>query len=319
MRTYVIRRLLESIPTLFLVSLAIFIIMRVLPGDVAILVLGGREGQVIATEEQRQEIKAQLGLDKPLHQQYITWVRDLLRLELGTSLARNTPVVEEIAKRLPLTLEIAVGAWILSLLVGIPLGILEGAKRDTLIDSALRVISVAGVGLPAFLIASFVLLGAVSVFNWMPPIGYVPLWEDPLTSLQQVAIPMLALGYGYGGRTSRLTRSALLEVLRQDYVRTAYAKGLPNASVIVRHAMRNALLPVITMSGFQFGHMLGGTVILEHLFALPGIGDALISGIQSRDFPLVQATVVVVVLWFLLVNLTVDLLYGVFDPRVRLR
>ena len=319
MQAYIVRRLLLFVPVLLLVSLIIFTMMRVAPGDVAILVVAGPEGEGKYSPEDLENVRRQLGLDKPLVQQYVDWITGLARLDAGTSLYKKVPVMEEIGRRLPLTLELAVLTLFVSLALALPMGIVSALRQNTWLDYIIRVVSIGGITMPPFWVGSLIILFLVLGFRWLPPMEYVPLTQDPGANLLQLAFPALALGYFYAAVVSRMTRSTMLEVLRQDYVRTAWAKGLSERLVVVRHALKNALLPVITISGFQFGTLLGGTVIMEFLFSLPGLGSGLIDGITFRDYPMVQTIILLIAIFFSLVNLGVDLMYGLVDPRIRYR
>ncbi len=319
MQQYVVRRVLLFVPVLLLVSLIIFTVMRIAPGDVAILVVAGPEGEGKYSPEDLEKVRQQLGLDRPLVQQYVDWITGLARLDAGMSLYKKVPVMEEIGRRLPLTLELAVLTLFVSLALALPMGIVSALRQNTWLDYIIRVVSIGGITMPPFWVGSLIILFLVLGFRWLPPMEYVPLTQDPGANLLQLAFPALALGYFYAAVVSRMTRSTMLEVLRQDYVRTAWAKGLSERLVVVRHALKNALLPVITISGFQFGTLLGGTVIMEFLFSLPGLGSGLIDGITFRDYPMVQTIILLIAIFFSLVNLGVDLMYGLVDPRIRYR
>ncbi|MDO8531231.1 MAG: ABC transporter permease [Dehalococcoidia bacterium] len=318
MRLYVIRRLLQFVPVMIAVSIIIFAIMRVLPGDVASLVISGPGGTAAgATPADIERVRKELGLDRPLPEQYLTWISGFVRLDAGNSIWTHSPVFDEISRRLPLTLELAVLTLLFSLLFALPAGILSAMRQDTWVDYFFRFFSVGGLTLPTFWTGTLVILALVLVFRWIPPIGFVNFWEDPFKNLQQMVWPAAVLGYYFSAVVSRMTRSSMLEVLRQDYVRTAWAKGLKEKVVVMRHAMANALLPVITISGMQFGQLLGGTVVTETIFSLPGMGSQLIDALVFRDYPIVQTVILIMSLWFLVVNLVVDLLYGLLDPRIR--
>lgn len=317
MRDYIIQRLALFVPVLVLVSLAIFIITHILPGDVARVVLMGPSGQGIVTTDQLRDVRQKLGLDRSLPVQYLDWVKGLLTVDLGVSYVSQQPITKLLAQRLPLTFELAVLSIVISLAFALPMGILAALHQDTWLDYALRVFSIGGLTMPSFWTGSLLLLALVGVFGWIPPVGYVAFWHDPWRNIQQIVFPVLIMGYLNAAVVSRMTRSTLLEVLRQDYLRTAWAKGLRERVIVTRHALRNAILPVITISGFQFGNLLGGTVVMEYLFSLPGIGSALLDAIGARDLPVIQNVVLLIALWFLLINLAVDLLYAWFDPRVR--
>ncbi|MBI4340603.1 MAG: ABC transporter permease [Chloroflexi bacterium] len=317
MGTYITRRLLLVPPTLLIVSVFIFLVLRVVPGDVAHTILAGREGATALRPEDLAKLRTQLGLDRPLAVQYFSWISGLARLDLGDSLFHGEPVIQEFKRRFPVTLELAVLTLLISLSIGIPLGVLMAIKQDTMTDYGLRIVSILGIAMPGFWIGSLVILFLSLVLHWIPPIGYVSLWKDPWSNFQQLIFPALVLGYLLSALTARMTRSTMLEVLREDYVRTARAKGLRESVVIGRHALKNALLPVITIVGSQFGHLLGGTLIMEALFSIPGMGNALISALNERDYPIVENFLVIMVLWFLLINLAVDVAYAQLDPRIR--
>lgn len=318
MTGYVLRRLTLFIPTLILTTMIIFVIMRVAPGDVARLVLGGVGGENRFTEAEVLEVRTRLGLDKPLVVQYVDWLRQMVMLDFGESLYGQSPVFSDVMKRwLDVTVEITLLSMVFSVLLAIPSGVLQAFKRDSRWDYLLRFITIGGVAMPAFLVGMLMLLVSVRVFGWIPPLQYRPFWDDPFLNLQQVVMPSLALGYLLSASITRMIRSSTLEVLQQDYVRTARAKGLTSRQILVRHALRNALLPVITLSGMQLGGLLGGSVITETLFNLPGVGRTLIQAIEQRDYPVVQFIVMLFSFQFLVINLVVDLMYAVLDPRIR--
>lgn len=316
MQAYIVRRLLLVPVTMFVASVAIFAVLRVVPGDVALTILAGREGVSAIHEEDLAKIRRELGLNRPVPMQYLSWIGNLARLDLGKSLFYDVPVRDEFAKRFPVTLEMAVLTIIISLSIGIPVGVMTAIKQDTPVDYVLRVISIGGIAMPGFWIGSMVILVLSLYFHYLPPIGYIPVWENPWTNFQQLIFPALVLGYLLAALTARMTRSTMLEVLREDYIRTARAKGLHERVVLARHALKNALIPVVTIVGAQFAHLLGGTIIMESLFGLPGLGNALISALRDRDYPIVENFVVIMVAWFLLLNLIVDLAYSWLDPRV---
>ena len=320
MRNYAIRRILLFVPTLLMVSILIFGLMRVVPGDVAILILAGpdEEGTTRFTEEEVQALRERLGLNDPLYVQYVDWMRGVITLDFGESLFTNSPVATDVLRRFwRVSLPLTIMTVSLALLFAIPSGVIQAIMQDSPADYVLRAISIGGVAMPGFVVGTLMLLVTVRVFLWIPPLEFQPIWEEPLVTVQQVIMPALALGYLFSASLSRMVRSTMLEVLRQDYIRTAHAKGLKSSTVIVRHALRNALLPVITLAGLQLGGLLGGTVIIETLFNLPGVGRATIQAINSRDYPLVQFVVMMFATIFLTVNLAIDLIYGVLDPRIR--
>lgn len=319
MGTYAVRRLISLLPILLGISLVVFLIMRMLPGDVAAMILmgGDEEGSSGASREAIEALRVQLGLNAPLHEQYFDWIWGLLRLDAGTSLWSGRPVMQEIAERLPLTLELAFLALGISLIIAIPIGIVSALKQDTWIDYFFRSFSIGGLALPSFWLGTLVILGLTVWFNWTPPLGYVSLWQDPWVNIQQMIFPALVIGYSNAAIIARMTRSAMLEVMREDYVRTAWAKGLNLRSVLSAHALRNAMLPVLTLAAIELGNLLAGTVVMETIFTLPGIGRYLIDAIFHRDYPVVQTIVVFMGLTTVILNLITDLLYGVFDPRIR--
>lgn len=317
MRQYILRRLLMLIPVLVAVSIIIFLLMRVVPGDVATVILMGSGGEGAATEEALRELRHKLGTDRPLYEQYATWVWGLLRLDVGPSFYTRTPVFEEIGDRIPVSVELAFLTGLISLIIALPLGVLSALRQDTWTDYVMRVVTIGGIAMPTFWSGTLIILALVLYFRWLPPIGYVGLLSDPWTNFQQMIWPALALGYYFSAVVSRMTRSCMLEVLRQDYIRTAWAKGLRERIVVLRHAMKNALLPVITITGIQVAYLIGGTVIMESVFVLPGIGKHLVDSIRVRDYPVVQTIVVLFALVVSVANLLVDVVYAWVDPRIR--
>ena len=317
MRTYLIRRLLLFIPTIFLVVLVVFVVMRIVPGDPAIAILSGEGGDGNFTEQELQDLREKLGTTGSIPVQFFRWLGDLARLDLGNSLTSGFPIIEDLGRRLPITFELAFMAAILSILIGIPIGIISAIRQDTWIDYGVRVFSMIGLAMPTFWVGVVMVLIMALYFDWIPPLGYAAPWEDPLTNLQQMIWPALALSYSSNGLLARITRAQLLEVMRQDYIRTAWAKGLREWSVIIGHALKNAALPIITLAGIQIGILLGGAAAIEIVFSVPGMGSLLISAIFDRDYPMVQAVVLLIALTYLTANFVVDLMYGWFDPRVR--
>jgi peptide/nickel transport system permease protein len=314
---YIARRLIFLIPTVVFVSVIIFSLMRVLPGDVARMILIGPGGEGVAREEDIAKLRQELGLDRPLPVQYLAWMRGVLTLNPGISLWSSEPIRQEIATRLPLSMQLALMAGAISLVVAIPSGIISAVRQRTVLDYGTRVFSIAGLSLPNFWVGTMIILFLVYTFQWTPPLGYRGPLEDPWANFQQLIWPALALGYNQAAIVSRMTRSSLLEVLREDYVRTARAKGLAEWVVIIRHAIRNALLPVVTLSAIQFGYTLGGTVVMETVFTLPGVGRYLVDAIAHRDYPVVQTLVLMFAMIFVLINLAVDVTYTKLDPRIR--
>jgi len=317
-RKYVARRLLLFVPTLLGASLLIFVLLRLVPGDIAEILVyqSGTESSAIQ-QKQVQQIRAELGLDRPVAIQYLVWLGDALRGDFGYSYTQRRPVSEIIKERFPRSMELAILTLLVAIAWGIPLGVISAARQNTWIDYTVRVVSISGLSLPIFFTGVLILWALVKFFRWMPPLEFVALTEDPLENLKQFVWPTLAQAYYISAPIMRLTRSQMLEVVRQDYVRTARAKGLGHYAVVYRHALRNSLLPVVTFIGWWGGRLLGGIVIMEIIFAIPGMGTALVQAVNYRDYPTVQAIVFVMALIFLSLNLLVDLLYGWLDPRIR--
>jgi peptide/nickel transport system permease protein len=316
MHTYILRRILWMFPTLLGSVTLIFLLMRLLPGDVALYMLGSSESSVVNVEA-LQQIRQELGLDKPLIAQYGSWLWSAARLDFGDSYWTRQPVVEELKRRYPMTANLAILSLLLGTLIAIPIGVLSAVRQDTLIDYAARMFVIAGLSIPNFWLSILVILGLVHYFNWLPPLDYAPFWVDPWLNLKQLIFPALITGYRLSAVGARMTRSSLLEVLRDDFVRTARAKGLREQVVIFRHALRNALLPVITIIGVELLVLFGGLVVVETVFTIPGIGRFLVDAILHRDYPSIQALVFVFAVFVVGVNLLVDLAYAILDPRIR--
>ena len=318
MRTYVIKRSLLFIPTLLIVTVLVFGILRIIPGDPALLILGGEEGDDDFTQQQLEDLRAKLGTDKPIYVQYMVWVGNMLRGDFGTSyFYEGDQVIEDIVARLPVTVELGLLALVMASGVAIPMGVISAIKQDTIGDYATRVITIAGIALPNFWVAVMTIFFLILFFKWAPPLDYASPWEDPWTNFQQLIFPAFALGTSNMAFIARITRSAMLEVLHEDYIRTARSKGLKEATVIGRHALRNALLPVVTLTGYEFGRLISGTVIIEVIFLVPGMGRLLITAITQRDFPIIQAIIVLIAVVVLVFNLLLDLTYGWLNPRIR--
>jgi peptide/nickel transport system permease protein len=313
---YIAKRLLLSIPAVLTVTVMVFLLMRVIPGDPALLILAGVSGDGTFKQEDLQQLRRELGTDRPIHIQYANWIWGLLHGDLGTSLFYRTPIVNELGPRIPSTLELAFLAVFGSVVLAVPLGVLSAVKQDTVLDYVARLFTFAGISIPIFVIGLTVIYVLVRVFGWFPPLGYTFLWEDPWTNLQQMIFPTLALAFFELNFTARVTRSATLEVLREDYIRTARSKGLREPRVVFLHALRNACLPIITVSGWSLARLLGGTIIIERIFLVPGMGTLLLDAITARDYTLIQAIVLVYALVVLGVNLVVDMLYAWLDPRI---
>lgn len=317
MRAYILRRMLMFIPVLIAASALIFALMRVLPGDVALMILVGPGGEGQASPEALATLRADLGLDRPIVVQYLSWLNDVVHLNLGTSYASGRTVVTELSRRLPLTIELAFLAIIMTMIVAVPAGVVSAIRQNTRLDYLLRIVSVAGLTIPTFFTATLLILLLVTAFHWLPPIELAGLFSNPVENLTQLVWPAVMLAFYHGAVISRMTRSQMLEVLRQDYVRTAWAKGLGERLVVVRHALQNALLPVVTIAGLEFGVLVGGTVVMETIFVLPGIGSYIVESIRSRDYPVLQAIILMLACSYLFINLLVDLCYAWLDPRIR--
>ena len=313
MKQYIARRLLLAIPVILGVSLLVFFMVRILPGDVATARLGeGATGADIAA------MRARLGLDKPIPVQYAGWISGVITGSWGVSLWTDQPIGVMLANAVPVTLELTLLATVVSLLIGIPAGILSAVYQDRPADYVARLLGIAGLAIPNFWLGTLLIILPSIWFGWIPPVQYVSLTQDPWGNVQQFILPSIALGAYLAAIVTRLTRSSLLEVLRQDYVRTARAKGLAEQVVINRHAFRNAAIPVLTVTALQFGHLLGGTVIIERIFSLPGIGRLTVDALLARDYLTVQTNVFLLAAAFVIVNLIVDMTYGALDPRIRL-
>ena len=317
MQAYVAKRLLLFIPTLLLVTLMVFALMRVVPGDPAMLLLEGDTGEGQYTQEQLENLQARLGTDRHVVVQYADWLWGMLRLDFGVSMFYDTPISEELIKKLPITLELTLLGMLLASGIAVPLGVFSAVKQDTWGDYVARLIAIAGVALPTFWVGIMIVFFLVKIFNWLPPLGYTDLWVDPGKNLQQMIFPAISLGIYKMAIIARVTRSSMLEVSREDFIRTARSKGLGETVVITRHTLRNALLPVVTIFGWQFGQLLAGTVFIETIFLIPGMGRLLIQSIFNRDYTMIQAIAVIITVMVLLMNLAVDVLYGWLDPRIR--
>lgn len=317
MLRYIIHRLLLMIPTLAGVAVLVFLLLRMMPGDIVELKLlaegGGVDEATIAME------RARLGLDKSLWVQFWDWMKGLATGDLGISMWTGRPVIDEIASRLELSLQVALMATVLATLIAIPLGTLSAIFKDTWIDQTIRVFAIAGLAVPSFWLGMIIILTLLLTFNWIPPLTYVPIYVDPWHNLSQLIWPALAVGYRYSAVATRMTRSTILEVMQEDYIRTARAKGLRERLVVARHAMRNAMLPVITVIGLEFAFLIGGLVVTEQVFNLNGLGKLFVETVTRGDFTMVQALVMLIAAFFIFVNFVVDLLYAAFDPRVRYR
>ena len=316
MRTYIIRRVLLMIPTMYIVSLIVFMLLRFIPGDIVDLIIAHEDDYYGGAN--RESIEQELGLDVPLLTQYGRWMGDLfLHGNLGNSLWTGRPVVGEIWNRLPVTFELGLIALIISQLIALPIGIFSALRQDTWGDYIARSFAILATAVPGFWLATIVIVLPSIWWGYMPPIMLIPFFEDPMGNLRMFLIPAIVLGMLMSGMTMRMTRTMMLEVLRQDYIRTAWAKGLRERVIVIRHALKNAFIPVITLIGMGVPIIIGGTVIIENIFALPGMGRLLIGAIGNRDYPIVSGVMLVMAGVIMLTNLVVDLTYGFLDPRIR--
>ena len=314
MSRYLLQRLVLVIPTLIGTSLIVFVLLRLLPGDIVDILFGG-DPQV--NQQTLDQIRESMGLNKPFLLQYGEWVGGLLRGEAGVSMRTGLSVSESIVRSMPVTMQLAIMAILFACLAAIPMGVLSAVRRNGVTDLITRLVGLIGLSFPAFWLATMFLLISSTVFRWVPPLKWVAPWEDLGRNMQIMIVPALLLGLQPMAVIMRMTRASMLEVLGQDYIRTAYAKGLRDRAVLAGHALQNAFIPVLTVIGVQFGALMGGSVIIEQIFSLPGVAFFLLSGIYNRDYPVVQSTVLFLSLIFILVNLAVDLLYGYVDPRIR--
>ena len=317
MRKYVARRLILFIPTLVGASVAIFLLLSVMPGDVAVIILAGPNGDASYTQDDVIQLRETLGLNKPIYAQYMDWAWGMLRLDMGNSFVMNKPIWQIVSAQFPVSLELGIFTIVVIWMIAVPIGILAAIKQDGGLDYILRGVAIIGLAMPSFFVGMLVIYGLSRGFNWIPPLGYVHLWEDPAKSFTQLIFPAVALGFSINGTLLRMTRTQLLEVLREDYVRTARSKGLTERVVILRHSVRNALLPVVTIAGAQLGLIFSGTIVIENIFNIPGIGRGILNAMFNRDLPMTQVYLTYFVFIALTANLIVDLLYAVLDPRIR--
>ena len=304
------------IPTLIFATLIIFFLMRMIPGHVIDLMLSQHD--VAADPLTREKVLEELGLDVPVHVQYVRWIGDIvLRGDLGDSLWRGTPVWDHIKNRIPITLQLGFLSLLISLIIAIPIGVYSAIRQDTILDYLGRTVSILGLAVPYFWVATMVMVYPAIWWGWSPQTELISFWEDPLGNLGQFIIPAVILGLFLSAVTMRMTRAMMLEVLRHDYIRTAWAKGATENIIIYRHALKNALIPVITLVGIQTPILIGGTVVIETIFSLPGIGLLLYDSVQQRDYPMISGLLLVIGVFILIINLLVDLSYGALDPKVR--
>jgi peptide/nickel transport system permease protein len=314
MQAYILRRILALVPTLLLVSLIVFSSIRLIPGDVIDLMLAQND---IATGQDREKLAAALGLDRPIAIQYLSWLGDAATGDLGRSLWQNTPVSEQIRERLPISFELGLLSMLVALTVAIPIGIYSAMRQDTLGDYVTRSFSLLMLAVPGFWLGTLVMVFPSVWWRWAPELEYTPFFEDPIKNLSHMMVPAILLGLALSAVTMRLMRTTMLEVLRQDYIRTARAKGLGETRVVLRHALRNGLIPVVTLIGLQAPILIGGAVIMEQIFVIPGMGLLLLEAVFARDYPIITGVFLVVGVGVLLINLAVDLSYGFLDPKVR--
>jgi peptide/nickel transport system permease protein len=318
MRTYITQRVLALIPTLFFASLIVFVTVRLIPGDVIDLMLS--QNDISAGKMSRQALEAALGLDQPIFTQYLHWIGGILfDGDLGNSLWHHTPVMQEIMQRLPITFELGLLAMLVALTLAIPIGVNSAVRQDTAADYSVRSFSILMLAVPSFWLGTLVVVFPSIWWGWSPGIQFVRFTQDPMRNLDQMIVPAVILGFGLSALTMRLTRTMMLEVLRQDYIRTARAKGLSGRSVVMRHALRNAMIPVVTLIGLQAPVLIGGAVIIEQIFVIPGMGLLLLEAVSQRDYPIITGVFLIVGLAVVTINLLVDLSYGLLDPTVRYR
>ncbi len=315
MLRYTLNRILLMIPTLIGVAVLVFFMLRVVPGDIVEVKLRGDGGNV--SQEVVDQERKRLGLDRPLLVQFGDYMWGLARGDFGISMWTERPVLEEIALRLELSLEVAILATLIAILLAVPLGTVAALMRDTWVDYTVRIITIGGLSIPSFWFGMLIMLTLLSLFNWLPPIVFTPIYVDPVANLTQLIWPAMAVGYRYCAVTARMIRSSLLEIMAEDYIRTARAKGVFEKLVVSRHALKNAMLPAITVMGLEFAFLIGGLVVTEQVFNLNGIGQLFVQSVSRNDFMLIQGMVILIAVFYVFINLAVDLLYAVFDPRIR--
>ena len=312
MSQYTLKRVGLFVPTVLILTIIVFVLMSLIPGDPALAILSDGEGSY--TQRDLDNLRRELGTDRPIAIQYVDWIGSALKGDFGDSLWFHAPVMTELKHRIPRTLELAVLAIVMAVILSVPLGILSAIRPDGWLDYVVRVFTLVGISIPNFLAAILLILFLVRTFGWLPPLGYADLWDAPLTNLKQMAFPALALAFYDMAFIARVTRSSMMEILREDYMRTARAKGLSERVVLMRHGLKNASL---TISGWQFGRLFEGAVIIETIFLIPGMGRILIEAVFQYDYPMIQAVIVIIGVGILTINLAVDLLYGLLDPRIR--
>jgi peptide/nickel transport system permease protein len=312
MSRYVLRRIVLLVPTLGLITLLVFAIIRLLPGNIVVLMMSE---QGYASDQAKLE--QMLGLDQPFYRQYLLYVANVLRGDLGVSFWTKEPVLDEILHRLPVSVELALLALCCGVAIALPTGVMSAIRQDSGLDYLFRSVAIGGLSIPGFWMATIVIVAASIAWKWVPPMRYTPFLRDPLANLSQFVIPAIILGFALAASIMRMTRSMMLEVLREDYIRTAWAKGLPESAIVVRHALKNAMIPVVTVMGLQFSALIGGTVIMESIFVLPGMGKFLLDAITWRDYPVIQGVNLFLATGVIVLNLVIDVLYAFLDPRIR--
>jgi peptide/nickel transport system permease protein len=314
---YLAKRFLLMFPTMLGVAIVTFVLIRVIPGDVVELRLAGDRGSV--SQEMLDRERARFGLDRPVFEQFVTWISGVVRLDFGTSMWTGAPIWQEIKLRAALSFQVAVMATIVAVLLAVPLGVVAALKQDSWVDYFVRIFSIAGLAVPSFWLGIVMILAMLIIFKWLPPMVYTPFWVNPWQNMLQLIWPALAVGYRYSAVATRMTRSAMLEVLREDYIRTARAKGLMQKLVLSRHALKNAMLPVLTVIALEFAFLIGGLVVTEQVFNLNGLGLLFVQAVAHRDYTLIQALVMLVAGCFIVVNFFMDITYAWLDPRIRYR
>ena len=314
MHKYLLRRIILLIPTLIGMSFLIFAMVRLLPGDIVDALVGL---DPTFTEEQKDVLRESFGLNDPWPVQYVKWVGGMLQGDFGTSFRSREPITEQILRALPITIELAILAITFSLIVAIPLGVISALRQNSHMDFWARVAGLIGLSIPSFWLATLFLLFTSLTFRWVPSVVWISPLEDPIGNLQQMFLPALALSVSLMAIEMRMVRASMLEVLRQDYIRTAWSKGLNLNTILYRHALKNAFIPVVTIIGIQFGALLGGSIIIEQIFGLPGIGWTMLQGIFNRDYPVIQVASLFLAVAFVVINLGVDLTYAYLDPRIK--
>jgi peptide/nickel transport system permease protein len=318
MLRYTVNRFLLMVPTLLGVAILVFFGLRLMPGDPVAMMLLGEGGANISPELIIAE-RARLGLDQPIWLQFFRWLGGVVQGDFGLSMWTGRPVTYEIAIRLELSLQVAVMATVLAVILAVPLGTVSAIFKDSWLDHTIRVFSIAGLAVPSFWLGMIIILLLLSTFSWIPPLTFTPFYEDPWTNLSQLIWPALAVGYRYSAVATRMMRSSILEVMQEDYIRTARAKGVMERLVVARHALRNALLPVVTVIGLEFAFLIGGLVVTEQVFSLNGVGRLFVEAVTRSDYTMIQALVLLTAVVFVLVNFVIDMLYGLLDPRIRYR